>query len=454
MEGERDTIVVVDDDREMSNVLVEILGAAGYRALAANSGAEALNLVRREHLALVISDLRMVGMSGHQLQAEIKRLAPNLPVVIITAFGSIQTAVESMKMGAFDYITKPFANDELLLVVSRALEDRNLRQEIRRLRGELAHSYGLESIIAVSRKMSEVLEIVGQIADSAASVLVAGESGTGKELIARALHFRSRRQQEPFVPVNCAAIPDNLLESELFGHVKGAFTDARQAKTGLFQAARAGTLFLDEVGEMPLLLQTKLLRVIEDKRVRPVGATDEIPVDVRIVSATNSDLEEAIAAGKFRADLYYRLATVTLVLPPLRDRPEDIGALVKHFLARASAEAARPVPEIDAEAMACLMHHQWPGNIRELQNAISRAVILCRNGRITRSDLPGKMAGGEAQSVTVEDAVNRRLTMDQLEREYARAIVAAVGGNKSEAAAVLGIDRKTLYRKLGEPESN
>ncbi|HEV3110403.1 MAG TPA: sigma-54 dependent transcriptional regulator [Candidatus Binataceae bacterium] len=454
MEGERDTIVVVDDDREMSNVLVEILGAAGYRALAANSGAEALNLVRREHLALVISDLRMVGMSGHQLQAEIKRLAPNLPVVIITAFGSIQTAVESMKMGAFDYITKPFANDELLLVVSRALEDRNLRQEIRRLRGELAHSYGLENIIAVSRKMSEVLEIVGQIADSAASVLVAGESGTGKELIARALHFRSRRQQEPFVPVNCAAIPDNLLESELFGHVKGAFTDARQAKTGLFQAARAGTLFLDEVGEMPLLLQTKLLRVIEDKRVRPVGATDEIPVDVRIVSATNSDLEEAIAAGKFRADLYYRLATVTLVLPPLRDRPEDIGALVKHFLARASAEAARPVPEIDAEAMACLMHHQWPGNIRELQNAISRAVILCRNGRITRSDLPGKMAGGEAQSVTVEDAVNRRLTMDQLEREYARAIVAAVGGNKSEAAAVLGIDRKTLYRKLGEPESN
>jgi DNA-binding NtrC family response regulator len=396
----------------------------------------------------------MVGMSGHQLQAEIKRLAPNLPVVIITAFGSIQTAVESMKIGAFDYITKPFANDELLLVVSRALEDRNLRQEIRRLRGELAHSYGLENIIAVSRKMSEVLEIVGQIADSAASVLVAGESGTGKELIARALHFRSRRQQEPFVPVNCAAIPDNLLESELFGHVKGAFTDARQAKTGLFQAARAGTLFLDEVGEMPLLLQTKLLRVIEDKRVRPVGATDEIPVDVRIVSATNSDLEEAIAAGKFRADLYYRLATVTLVLPPLRDRPEDIGALVKHFLARASAEAARPVPEIDAEAMACLMHHQWPGNIRELQNAISRAVILCRNGRITRSDLPGKMAGGEAQSVTVEDAVNRRLTMDQLEREYARAIVAAVGGNKSEAAAVLGIDRKTLYRKLGEPESN
>jgi two-component system, NtrC family, response regulator HydG len=454
MDGERNTIVVVDDDGEMANFLAEILNAAGYRALAANSGSEALNLVRRERPDLVISDLRMVGMSGHQLQAEMKRIAPNLPVIIITAFGSIQTAVESMKMGAFDYITKPFSNDELLLVVARALEDRSLRQEIRRLRGELAHSYGLENIIAVSRKMIEVLEVVGQIGDSAASVLLSGESGTGKELIARALHFRSRRQQGPFIPVNCAAIPDNLLESELFGHVKGAFTDARQAKAGLFQAARSGTLFLDEIGEMPLLLQAKLLRVIEDKRVRPVGSTEETPVDVRIVSATNADLEEAIKAGKFRADLYYRLATVTLVLPPLRERPEDILALVRHFLARASAEAGRPTPEIGPDAIGCLTHYQWPGNIRELQNVISRAVILCRNDRITRNDLPAKVAGGETPWVTVDDAVNRRLTMDQLEREYARAILAAVGGNKSEAATVLGIDRKTLYRKLDEPETN
>jgi two-component system response regulator HydG len=455
METERNTILVVDDDREMANILVEILSAAGYRALAANSGADALATVRREHPDLVISDLRMVGLSGHQLQAEIKRVAPNLPVVIITAFGSIQTAVESMKLGAFDYITKPFSNDELLLVVTRALEDSSLRQEIKRLRGELAHSYGLENIIAASQKMTEVLEIVGQIADSAASVLLTGESGTGKELIARALHFRSRRQQAPFVPVNCAAIPDNLLESELFGHVKGAFTDARQSKTGLFQSARGGTLFLDEIGEMPLLLQAKLLRVIEDKRVRPVGATEETPVDVRIVSATNSDLEAAMAgAGKFRVDLYYRLATVTLVLPPLRERIEDILPLIKHFLARASAEAGRSVPEIDPEAIASLTHYQWPGNIRELQNAISRAVILCRNSRITRGDLPAKIAGDESVGTSIDEAVNRRLTIDQLEREYARAILASVGGNKSEAAMVLGIDRKTLYRKLGEPDSN
>jgi two-component system response regulator HydG len=453
MEHERSTILVVDDDREMANILVEILSAAGYRAIAANSGAEALTLVRRDHPDLVISDLRMVGMSGHQLQVEIRRLAPNLPVLIITAFGSIQTAVESMKLGAFDYITKPFSNDELVLAVTRALEDRSLRQEIKRLRGELAHSYGLENIVAASHKMTEVLEIAGQIADSAASVLLTGESGTGKELIARALHFRSRRQQAPFVPVNCAAIPDNLLESELFGHVKGAFTDARQSKTGLFQSARGGTLFLDEIGEMPLLLQAKLLRVIEDKRVRPVGATDESPVDVRIVSATNSDLEAAIAQGKFRADLYYRLATVTLVLPPLRERSEDIAPLIRHFLARASAEAGRPIPAIDPEATACLTHYQWPGNIRELQNAISRAVILCRNNRIGRSDLPVKIAGEEAAAVNIEEAVSRRLTIDQLEREYSRAVLAAVGGNKSEAAGILGIDRKTLYRKLGEPES-
>jgi DNA-binding NtrC family response regulator len=453
MESERTTVLVVDDDREMANVMVEILSAAGYRTLAANSGAEAIALVRRERPELVISDLRMVGMSGHQLQTEIKRIAPNLPVVIITAFGSIQTAVESMKLGAFDYITKPFSNDELVLVVTRALEDSSLRQEIKRLRGELAHSYGLENIIAASPKMVEVLKMVEQIADSAASVLLTGESGTGKELIARALHFQSRRQQAPFVPVNCAAIPDNLLESELFGHVKGAFTDARQSKNGLFQSARGGTLFLDEIGEMPLVLQAKLLRVIEDKRVRPVGATEETAVDVRIVAATNADLEASIGAGKFRPDLYYRLSTVTLLLPPLRERTEDIIPLVRHFLARASAEAGRPIPELEPDALACLMHYQWPGNIRELQNAISRAVILGRNGRIARSDLPAKVAGEESVGISVEEAVTRRLTIDQLEREYARAVLTAVGGNKSEAAAVLGIDRKTLYRKLGEPES-
>jgi transcriptional regulator with PAS, ATPase and Fis domain len=281
--------------------------------------------------------------------------------------------------------------------------------------------------------------------------LITGESGTGKDLLARTLHFQSSRRDGPFVPINCASIPESLLESELFGYVRGAFTDARQSKVGLFQTARAGTLFLDEIGELPLSLQAKLLRVIEDKMVRPLGATEETPIDARIVAATNSDLEKAIEQGRFRADLYYRLATVTLAVPPLRERPEDIPLLIKHFLARASAEAGKEVPEIEVDAMACLLRYPWPGNVRELQNALHRGIILCRNGKLIRTDLPPKIAGTVAAPVNViEEAVTRRLTLDQLEREYVRAVLESVNGNKSEAASILQIDRKTLYRKLEE----
>src|SRR5712692_1784333 len=318
------SVLVVDDDREMADVLCDVLREAGYRSIGTNTGADALALVKLENPDVFVSDLRMSGMGGHQLQLELKRIAPNLPVIIITAFGSIQTAVESMKLGAFDYLTKPFSNDELLLVVARALENRQLRQEVRRLRGELARSYGLPNIVAAYPKSMAVLEMLERVADSPASVLVTGESGTGKDLIARALHFSSSRRDAPFIPINCAAIPENLIESELFGFVKGAFTDARQRKTGLFVAARGGTLFLDEIGEMPLPLQPKLLRVIDDKRVRPLGATEETPIDVRIVVATNTDLDRAIEEGRFRSDLYYRIATVTLAVPPLRERPEDL----------------------------------------------------------------------------------------------------------------------------------
>jgi DNA-binding NtrC family response regulator len=448
------TIVVVDDDREMANVLCDVLREAGYNPLSANSGADALSVVKRELPDLVISDLRMSGINGHQLQLEVKRMAPDLPVIIITAFGSIQSAVESMKLGAFDYITKPFGNDELLLVVSRALENRQLRQEIKRLRSELARSYGLTSIIAVNARMIAVLDTLDQIADSDASVLITGESGTGKDLLARALHFESQRRDGPFVPVNCAAIPENLIESELFGYVRGAFTDARQSKTGLFKAARGGTLFLDEIGEMPLPLQAKLLRVIEDKKVRPLGATDETPIDVRIVAATNADLDSTIAQGKFRPDLYYRLATFSLAVPPLRERPEDIPLLVKHFLLRASAEASKPMPEVEADAMARLTRYSWPGNIRELQNAVQSGVILCRGAKLTVNDLPPRVVGSERTPANiVGEAAARRLTLDEMEREYVRRVLASVGGNKTEAAAILQIDRKTLYRKLEEPES-
>jgi len=453
LSSDQATIVVVDDDREMASVLCDLLGEAGYRALSANSAAEALTLVNQNDPDLLISDLRMSGMTGHELQLELKRTSPNLPVIIITAFGSIPTAVESMKLGAFDYITKPFANDELLLVVSRALENRQLRQEVRRLRGELARSYGLPNIVAADPKMMAVLEMLEQVADSSASVLITGESGTGKDLIARALHFSSSRRDAPFIPINCAAIPENLIESELFGFVRGAFTDARQGKTGLFVAARGGTLFLDEIGEMPLPLQPKLLRVIDDKRVRPLGATEETPIDVRIVVATNTDLDRAIDEGRFRSDLYYRIATVTLAVPPLRERPEDLPLLIKHFLVRASAEAGKPMLRVEPDAMESLMRYRWPGNVRELQNAIQRGVILCRNNRLTVKDLPPRVAGtGIPSTKLFEDVVARRVSLDQVERDYVRSVLESVNGNKTEAAAILKIDRKTLYRKLGEPE--
>ena len=300
--------------------------------------------------------------------------------------------------------------------------------------------------------MIELLGMVARIADSTASVLLTGESGTGKDLIARALHFQSRRGAAPFILINCAALPDNLLESELFGHVRGAFTDARQNKTGLFQAADKGTLFLDEIGEMPVALQAKLLTVIESKRVRPLGATAETIVDVRVLAATNADLQKEIDAGRFRRDLYYRLSAIVLHLPPLHERREDIPLLIKHFLVRAATEAGRPIPEIEADAMGCLLHYQWPGNIRELQNAVQHAVILCRDQSITRADLPAKVSGAMASESSPENTFARRPTLAQLEHDYIRYILASVANNKSEAATILGIDRRTLYRKLEETE--
>ena len=453
MSTDQATIIVVDDDREMADVLRDVLTEAGYRVLSASSGKEALALMKEQDPDLLITDLRMSGMSGHQLQIELKRIAPSLPVIVITAFGSIPTAIESMKLGAFDYLTKPFGNDELLLVVSRALEDCKLRQEVRRLRSELARSYGLPNIIATDPKMIAVLGMIEQIADSSASVLITGESGTGKDLIARALHFSSARCAGPFIPINCAAIPESLIESELFGYVKGAFTDARQSKTGLFVAARGGTLFLDEIGEMPQPLQTKLLRAIEDKRIRPLGAIEETSIDVRIVAASNTDLDKAIAEGKFRSDLYYRVATVTLAVPPLRERPQDVALLAKHFLVRASAEAAKNVLDLDPDAMACLTRYRWPGNVRELQSAMQTGVILCRDSKLGVKDLPARVAGGGVPSAKIhEDVVQRRLSLDQLEREYVRAVLESVNGNKTEASVILQIDRKTLYRKLEDPE--
>ena len=436
----------------MVSALCDILRQAGYRALSANSGHDAIAIVEHETPDVLISDLRMAGMSGHGLQAELKRIAPDLPVIMITAFGSIQTAVESMKLGAFDYVTKPFSNAELLLIVARALENRDLRQEVKRLRVELARNHGLQNIIATNPKMTALLGKLEQVADSSVSVMIMGESGTGKDLLARALHYLSPRRGGPFVPVNCAAIPESLIESELFGHARGAFTDAKQSKLGLFVAASHGTLFLDEIGEMLPTVQAKLLRVIEDKRVRPLGATGETTVDVRVIAATNSDLEKGVADGRFRSDLFYRIAGVTIAVPPLRDRPEDIPLLIKHFLLCASAEAGKVPPEPDAETTDLLLRYRWPGNIRELQNAIAQAVILSSGGRITRGDLPGRITGDRESPARLEELASRRMPLEELERDYARAVLASVNGHRGEAAAILGVDRKTLARKLEDPD--
>jgi DNA-binding NtrC family response regulator len=444
-------ILVVDDDAAMTSAVCEVLRQAGYSAQGVQSGTAALEIVKREPPDLLICDLRMTEMSGHQLQQELQTIAPDLPVLIITAFGTVESAVESMKLGARDFVTKPFSNKELLLVVSRTLENRRLRQEVKQLRAELARSYGVHNIIAADPKMAAVLEMVERVADSSATVLITGESGTGKDLLARALHFSSPRHDGPFVPINCAAIPENLIESELFGYARGAFTDARQAKSGLFMAARGGTLFLDEVGEMPTALQSKLLRAIEDKKIRPLGATEETSIDVRIVAATNADLEGAIESGRFRPDLYYRLSTVTLAVPPLRERPDDIPLLIRHFLSRASAESGRAVPEIDPQAMVRLLRYRWPGNARELQNAIQRGVILARNNILTINELPPKIGGFDfSPAKMLGEAVDKRVSLDQFEHDYIRAVVDAVNGNKTEAANILRIDRKTLYRKLEE----
>jgi DNA-binding NtrC family response regulator len=442
------TVMVIDDDQAMIGTLAKMLRATGYSVVTAESGPAALALMRHDCPDLIISDLKMNGMSGHELQAEITRRNPGVPIVIITAFGSIESAVESMRRGAFDFISKPFSNRQLKMVVERALRHQELSHEARRLRSELARDYGVENIITGCQQMDELLDTMHRIADSAASVLLTGESGTGKDLLARTLHFQSRRAEAPFIPVNCAAIPANLLESELFGHVKGSFTDARENKLGLFQAAHRGTLFLDEIDEMPSGLQAKLLTAIESKRVRPLGATAEITVDVRIVAATNTELEKAIAAGHFRADLYYRLSAVILHIPPLRERREAIPLLLKHFLMQAAAENSQPVPEVMPDALERLLRYSWPGNVRELQNAVQRALLLCRNHRICSADLPAKISGVELADDTTKQAFARQPTLEQLERDYIHSVLSSVGGNRREAAGILGIDRKTLYRKL------
>jgi DNA-binding NtrC family response regulator len=443
-------ILIVDDDRGMCQLLIDLLGEDGYETDVAYDGQAALDKYRTTRFDLTITDLMMPKMRGIELVQRLREIDSGALVLLITAFGTIESAVEAMRAGAFHYITKPFHNDEILIQAKRAIEQKTLQAELKRLRTEVQARNRFQNIIGQSAAMQRVFEIVAQVSDLPANILIEGESGTGKELIARAIHSSSSRVSGPFIPVNCAAIPETLLESELFGYVRGAFTDARRDRPGLFREASGGMLFLDEISEMPLTLQTKLLRVLEDKEVRPLGANQSERVDTRVLSASNRNLDELVRNGKFRQDLYYRLNVIRIELPALRQRSEDIPLLVRYFIEKFAAGAKRNVEGIQDDALAALKSYDWPGNIRELEHTVERAVLLGKGTLVGAEDLPTNLMARGESAIVLAQAFAKQFTLYDLEREYIGKVLESTKGNKTEAARILGVDRTTLYRKLEE----
>ncbi len=442
-------ILVVDDDQEMCQMLADVLAAEGHRVKTVTTGKDALASLS-EDVDLLITDLNLKEMKGLELMHRVKQQNPEIAVVIITAFGTVESAIEAMKMGAYDYISKPFKTDELIIVVHKALREGALHREVVRLRKAVGQEYQFENIIGKSKPMQVIFNLIQRVSNTSSNILITGESGTGKELVAKAIHYNSLRKDKPFIPINCAAIPETLLESELFGHVRGAFTDAKGDKAGLFEEAAGGTLFLDEISELPLNLQAKLLRVLQDKEVRRVGAGKSTKVDVRVIAASNLDLSEEVKQRKFRQDLFYRLNVLQIQVPPLRERRDDILPLAHHFLKKFQQEVAKPVKGFNESVLALFLDYSWPGNVRELENAVERAVILAQSDQITLSDLPSTLASSREDYSTLEKALDRQLSLEQLEQEYIARILEQAGGNKYQAAQILGIDRKTLYRKIGQ----
>jgi DNA-binding NtrC family response regulator len=441
-------LLLVDDDDALRQMLRELFQETGYRVWDASSAEAALELTREREFDVVLSDVNMPGKSGIELVGELRRARPETPVVLMTAFASVASAVDAMRAGAFDYITKPFENDVALLAVERAVEHRALVEENRRLRLAVDRTGALGDLIGTSAAMREIFALVRKIAHSRASVLITGESGTGKDVVARTIHFHGNRARQPFLPINCTALPEGLLESELFGHVRGAFTGAHTTKRGLFEKASGGTLFLDEIGDMSLPLQGKLLRVLQDGEVRMVGGSESTKVDVRILAATNRDLGEAIDDGRFREDLFYRLNVIPVYIPPLRERPDDIPPLVEFFLRKHSPDRPRAVAPA---ALAWLRVQSWRGNARELENSIERALVLAEADEICTEDLRARDARGEPEvdpaTLIIESAADASLSLQELGERYTDEILRRCGGNKVHAAAILKIDRKTLYRR-------
>jgi two-component system response regulator HydG len=444
-------ILVADDDRDMCELAEAGLSLRGYGVSWRLSPDAALAELDNEDYSVLLVDIHMEGMSGLDLCRAAMAKRPDLVVVVMTGFGTLEHAIGAMRAGAYDFITKPVSMDALALTIDRAVRYRAMTDELQRLRRRV-DEHDLPNVIGDSDSMQRMADIVSRVAETDANVLITGESGTGKELVARALHERSGRRG-PFLAINCAAVPETLLENELFGHARGAFTDARTSRTGLFVEANQGTLFLDEVGEMPLGMQAKLLRALQERKVRPLGATQEIPFDARIVTATNRDLEGEVTAKRFREDLYYRINVVRVDVPALRRRGNDALLLAQFFLDRAGQRSGKSVNRLGRAVADRIMGYDWPGNVRELENCIERAVALARFDEITIDDLPSKIREHRATEVFEESEDPKQLpSMEVVEERYIRKVLAAVGGNKTLAAKILGFDRRTLYRKLKQQD--
>ncbi|MGQ0704304.1 MAG: sigma-54-dependent transcriptional regulator [Gemmatimonadales bacterium] len=447
------SILIVDDESGILDTLRILLRKEGFEVATAQGGKAGLEQIRSGNHDMVLTDVRMPQVTGLDILTAAKEQDPMTPVILMTAQASLQTAIQAVNQGAFYYIQKPFSNDELLAILRRACEYRQIRVENRQLKQEIRRREkgAVARPIGKSRRFTDVLRLAEQVAPNESTVLIQGESGTGKEVLARYIHNLSHRAEGPFLSINCGALPENLLESELFGHVKGSFTGAVRDKQGLFAAARGGTFFLDEVGEMPPSLQIKLLRVIQEREVIPVGATETIPVDVRIIAATNRDLEEEVRRGRFRSDLFYRLNVIALELPSLRDRRDDLVLLIDHYLQELAQERGHAPKALTAEALDAVMVYDWPGNVRELQNALEHAVVLSKGPLIEPGALPERITRRRREPLVAERS-SPNPSLDVIERAYIMWVLQAEGGNKTRAAEVLGIDPSTLYRKLSRYE--
>ena len=441
-------ILIVDDDRSMCEMVQDDLNSRGFESSWCTSAEEALSMLTEEEPDVILTDLQMPSTNGLDLCDRAAKNYPDVPVVVMTAFGSMETAISALRAGAYDFVIKPIDMDMLSLTLERAVNHRSLREKVKQLSELVARSSRFEALLGESVPMQEIYSLIARVADSEASVLILGESGTGKELVAKTLHQQSPRRGAPFVAVNCAALPEALLESELFGHAKGAFTDAKTERRGLFLEANDGTLFLDELDALPLTLQPKLLRALEERCVRAVGSDKEVPFNVRLIAATSRDLESAIEEERFREDLFFRINVIQIEMPPLRSRGADILLLAQHFLEQFAARSGKQVVEISSPVAERLLGYNWPGNVRELRNAIEHASVLARHEEIIIDDLPEKIRGYQSSHIIVDSNPAELVSLEEIERRYIHHVLKAVAGNRTQAARILGFDRKTLYRKL------